>query len=99
MEAYRLNCRARGLAQKTLETCFSSLEALRGFLASDDVDPPVASSHQLRAFAAFMLDRGLSRGTVRVHMRAIRAFCGFLVREGMVDANPFASRTKLPCRK
>lgn len=90
VESYRLYCRARGLAPKTLETYFSSLEALRGFLVSSDADPPVPSNHQLRAFIALMLDRGLSHGTVRVRMRAVRAFCGFLVREGLTEASPFA---------
>ena len=36
-----------------------------------------------------MLDRGLSRGTVRVRMRSIRVFCNFLAREGLVDISPF----------
>jgi integrase/recombinase XerD len=90
VESYRLYCRARGLAPRTLETYFFALEALHSFLASDQSDPPIPSSHELRAFIAHMLDLNLSRGTIRIRMRAVRAFCGFLVREQLVKANPFA---------
>jgi site-specific recombinase XerC len=90
VESYRLYCRARGLAPRTLETYFFALEALHSFLASDQSAPPIPSSHELRAFIAHMLDLNLSRGTIRIRMRAVRAFCGFLVREQLVKANPFA---------
>ena len=90
VESYRLYCRARGLAQKTMERYFSSLEALRAFLAREDGDPQVSPfKAQLRASIAFMLDRGLSRGMIRVRMRAVRTFCAFLVREAVLAENPF----------
>jgi site-specific recombinase XerD len=88
-ELYRLYCRARGLSPRTLDTYFSSLAYLRTFLAVDGVGAEIPSSQHLRAYIASMLERGLSRGTVQVRMRAVRAFCNFLVREGLVDASPF----------
>ncbi|MDD5264944.1 MAG: tyrosine-type recombinase/integrase [Candidatus Bipolaricaulis sp.] len=89
--SYRLHCRVLGLAPRTTETYFYALESLRSFLvAYEGADPSIPSSAQLRAFVASMLDRSLSRATIRIRMRAIKTFCAFVVREFSVDPNPFA---------
>jgi len=89
VELYQLYCRARGLAPRTLETYFASLEGLYTFLAQQEADPAIPSSQQLRTYISFLLDQGLSRGTVRIRMRVVRAFCNFLTREGIADVSPF----------
>jgi len=89
VELFRIYCRSKGLAPRTLETYLFALDGLRTFLASNGQAPALPQTRDLRAYIAYMLDRGLSRGTVRVRMRSIRVFCNFLAREGLVDVSPF----------
>ncbi|RKX43030.1 MAG: hypothetical protein DRP27_08650 [Thermotogae bacterium] len=63
---------ARGLAPRTVETYMFALEGLREFLAQRCDPPELPQTRDLRAYIAHMLDRSLSRGTIRVRMRSIR---------------------------
>jgi len=90
-EAVRLfdmYCRAKGLAQRTLETYQYSLSRLRRCLEESGAEPPLPTRHDLRAFCESMLGKGLARGTIRVRMRSVRVFANFLEREGMVETSP-----------
>jgi len=89
VELFGLYCRSKGLAPRTLETYLFALEGLRRFLVSNGGPPGLPDRQDLRAYITEMLERGLSRGAVRVRMRSIRVFCNFLAREGLVDVSPF----------
>ena len=89
VELFGLYCKSKGLAPRTVETYMFALEGLRAFLGQTSDPPGLPQTRDLRAYIAHMLDRGLSRGTVRVRMRSIRVFCNFLAREGLVDVSPF----------
>ena len=85
---FEMYCRAKGLAASTLDTYACALDRLRGFLARRQDLPPLPTRHDLRAFIEEMLQGGLARGTIRVRMRSIRVFCGFIEREGLVGESP-----------
>jgi integrase/recombinase XerD len=89
-QVFYLYCRSKGLAERTLQTYFSSIGELRAFLAKSDSVAQVPSAHELRSFVAHLLDQGLARTTISIRMRAIRSFCNFLAREGIVPSSPMA---------
>ena len=89
-ELFRIYCTAKGLSPRTIDTYLFSIERLELFLgATGPVEIP--DTHELRGFISHMLDRGLSKQTVRVRMRSIRVFFNFLQREGIVEASSMAS--------
>jgi len=88
-------CRAKGLAQRTLETYSASLRGLRQVLATNGGSPGIPGSAELRAYLASMRERGLSATSIAIHARSIRAFFGFLVREGVVETSPL-HREEMP---
>lgn len=89
VEVFTLYCKSKGLAERTLETYSYALRELRAFLAVSGGSPPIPGPQDLRSFTSSMLERGLARGTIRIRLRAIRCFCGFLEREGFVETSPF----------
>ncbi len=100
VRSYTLYCKSKGLAEKTLETYSYALKHLRDHLSVNGTSPPMPTTNELRAFIQSMLDKGLSRGTIRIRMRAIRAFCNFLEREEIIEASPMkdAEIPKVPAR-
>lgn len=89
-ELFRVYCTSKGLSPRTIDTYLFSIERLELFLgAAGPVEIP--DTHELRGFISHMLDRGLSKQTVRVRMRSIRVFFNFLQREGIVEASSMAS--------
>jgi integrase/recombinase XerD len=97
---FLLYCRSKGLAERTLQTYFSAIDGLRAFLAGPGCVQPLPGTHELRSFVAHLLDQGLARTTISIRMRAIRAFCNFLAREGIVPSSPMAGVAvpKVPSR-
>jgi len=87
-DLFGVYCRAKGLAESTLQTYSYALARLQAYLQDQARGPSLPSRDDLRAFISHMLAAGLSRQTIRVRMRAVRAFCGFLVREELVDESP-----------
>lgn len=87
-ELFRIYCIAKGLSPRTVETYLFSIERLEMFLSQDDRIPQIPDHHELRQFIGYMLERRLSRQTVRVRMRSIRVFLSFLEREGAVQESP-----------
>jgi len=86
--AFGLYCRSKGLAERTLQTYSYALHCLRKHLSPNGTSPPIPAAQELRGFIAAMLERGLARGTIRIRMRAIRAFSNYLEREGIVATSP-----------
>jgi integrase/recombinase XerD len=99
-QVFYLYCRSKGLAERTLQTYFSSIDELRAFLAKSDSVPRLPGAHTLRGFVAHLLDQKLARTTISIRMRAIRSFCNFLAREGIVPSSPMAGVAvpKVPSR-
>ncbi len=85
---FQMYCRAKGLAVSTQETYMYALDQLRGHLKGLEETVPLPTRQDLRGFSGNMLERGLSRGTIRVRMRSVRVFANFLEREGLVDVSP-----------
>ncbi len=46
------------------------------------------TSRNIRSFVAEELDRGLDARSVNLHLSALSTFCNFLIREGVLTANP-----------
>jgi len=90
-QVFYLYCRSKGLAERTLQTYFSSIDELRAFVAKLDSVPRLPGAHDLRGFVAHLLDQGLARTTISIRMRAVRSFCGFLAREGSHSSSPMAA--------
>lgn len=88
IDLFEVYCHARGLANSTQETYGLALTRLEAYLAPTGAEIPVPTREELRGFIASMLAAGLSRQTVRVRMRAIRVFCNYLEREGLVGESP-----------
>ena len=99
-EAFTLYCKSKGLAVRTLETYSYALQRLRQHLSVNGASPPILSPQSLRGFVTEMLEQGAARGTIRIRMRAIRCFCNFLEREGIVDRSPMkgVEIPKVPAR-
>ena len=66
---------------RTLETHAFALSRLRFLLARSSPTSTIPARHELRAFTAEMLERGLSWSSVRVRMRSIRCFANSLQSE------------------
>lgn len=89
VQLFRVYCHSKGLAPRTTDTYVFALDCFGRFRESrDELPGSVPSSTELRAFIAWMLERGLSRSSIRVRMRSIRCFCNFLVREGIIAESP-----------
>jgi len=56
-------------------------------------------SQHVRTFAAAEFRRGLGARTIQRRLSAVRGFCGFLVREGLLQANPAADVQAPKARK
>jgi len=91
VRVFMLFCKSKGLAWRTLETYEFALGGLRQFLleSSDLLDTP--NRDELRTYIAHLLEKGLARTTISIRMRAIRCFCRFLAREGLVESNPMTN--------
>ncbi|MFC2079179.1 tyrosine-type recombinase/integrase [Candidatus Bipolaricaulota bacterium] len=88
IRSFAVYCRAKGLKERTQQTYTYALSQLRGHLEGGEGLIPLPSRYDLRSFSGSMLERGLSRGTIRVRMRSVRVFANFLEREGLVEVSP-----------
>ena len=100
VETFTLYGKSKGLAGRTLETYSYALQRLRKRLSANGASPPIPTPQDLRGFIREMLASGAARGTIRIRMRAIRCFCNFLEREGIVAASPMkgVEIPKVPAR-
>lgn len=94
-DLFRVYCSAKGLSPRTIETYLFSIGRLERFLNRASETPHIPDHHELRQFIGYMLGRGLSRQTIRVRMRSVRVFLGFLEREGIMERNPMR-RVEIP---
>lgn len=91
------DCHARHLSRNTLSYYEASLRQFVAFLRAEGLplDVQALTPMVLRRFAEVSESQGLGPGGVHARLRAIRAFCGFLVQEELLERNPF-KRFKLP---
>ena len=79
----------RGLSPRTLEAYGRDTERLEQFLASRGIDAPAeASTADIREFTYHLRDQGLAPSSIRRTLSAVRTYYGFLLAEGLVEADP-----------
>lgn len=96
---FLLDCEARNLTAATLRFYRQRLGLFVAFgERAGVVTPEAITPTQLRAFIASFAERGLSPYYQHQHARAIKTFCGFLVRDGILDVSPMRNvrMPKLP---
>jgi integrase/recombinase XerD len=106
---YRTYARAEGKSPKTVDWIVSSVGYFAGFLSPKQQDIGTIAANDLRRFIIALRDKSkfanhpynktqqtkLSAQSIETYCRAIRAFFGFLKREGFVEDNVMA-KVKMP---
>lgn len=89
-QLYQLDQRARQLSPRTIEFYAWKLPQFFGWCEDNGVNffSELTPTH-IKTYLIFQADNGLSDYTVRGSAMAIRAFCRFVVREGLATDNPF----------
>ena len=107
--AYKTYARAEGKSPKTIRWIMSSITYFADFLGPERQDIASITGNDLRRFIIALQEKrkfshhpynkpqqaNLSPQSVETYCRAIRAFFGFLYREGFIDTNPM-ERVKMP---
>lgn len=85
----------RNVSPNTVEAYRDDLESFVGFLcndyltmARDQIDLRRVDHLSIRSYLAHLGRRKLSRSSMARHLSALRSFFRFLIREGVVEANP-----------
>jgi len=86
---FLLDCEARNLTPATLRFYWQRLGGFVAYLEAQNVTAPqnITPAH-IRVFLASFPERELSPYYAHQHARAIKTLCGFLLREGVLDASP-----------
>jgi integrase/recombinase XerD len=86
----------RGLSPRTLDAYARDVGRMVAWLEDRGVGGPArASAGDLREFTYSLKDRGLAATSIRRNISAIRTYYGFLLGEGLVEADP-TERVDLP---
>ena len=89
VRSFEISCLSKGLSPRTLQTYGDAIEKLRHFMGrrpGDGERMPIQGD--LRAFLIHMMDSGLSQASIGIHARSLKAFFGFLHRDGLLASNP-----------
>ncbi len=87
-----------GHSGHTVESYQRDLRRLLEFARDRRLDSPAdLGRRHLREFVFLLKDLGLSPATIRRHVSAVRTYFGFLLGEGLVDADP-SDRLETPRR-
>jgi integrase/recombinase XerD len=79
----------RGLSPRTLDAYGRDLGRLKEFLQARGSRGPAATTPvDLREFTYHLRDQGLAPTSIRRTLSAVRTYFGFLLAEGLVDADP-----------
>ena len=111
LEGYRLSAQSEGKSPNTIAIVEASVRYLEEFLADNNLstNAPRTGVEELRRFIVYLRERPrfahhpftrpqtgkLSGHTINGYMRALQSFWAWLVREDLVDDNPF-ERIKIP---
>lgn len=88
----------RGLAGRTVDAYLRDCGAFAAFASEVGVEaPPEVDFALLRAFVAHLTSEGLAASTVARKVSALRGYFGFLLEEGIIDADP-TERLEAPRR-
>lgn len=104
LTAYRTYARAEGKSQKTVDWISSSVGYFANFLGPERQDIAGVTGNDLRCFIIALKDKQkfgkhpynkpqkekLSPQSIETYCQAIRAFFGFLKREGFIENNVIA---------
>lgn len=63
------------------------------FLKDDDLVEAL-KFNMIRGYVSSMMDRGLDERTVNLHLSALSTFCGYLVKQGLLQSNPVREITR-----
>ena len=72
------------LGSKNIRGFFTFLKE-KGLKSFDEVDRAI-----LRDYLAYLMEQGVAKASIARKLSAIRSFCRYLLREGMMTANPIA---------
>lgn len=79
----------RGLALNTLESYQRDLMAYASFLSRNSItDPNQTRRANIIAFLAELQRKGRATATISRNLASMRAFYGFLLRDGLIDTDP-----------
>ncbi len=96
LDVFLLDCRARRLRPATLTFYRQQITYLIDFAIDSNVTEAAhISPALLRAYLVSLQDRGLADASIQTAVRAVRAFCNFLVKEEVVKESPM-QRVKAP---
>lgn len=111
IEGYSLCARSEGKSESTVELTKRTVGFLNDFLVRTGLPTSVEliGVNEIRGFILYLKqarrfeyhrlirsrDRELAGHTINCYLRSIRAFWGWLLKEGFTDSNPFA-RIKIP---
>src|SRR5947209_4952804 len=72
------------------EDLTQALEFLRSRPSGRAETPAQVTTRQLRAYLAWLHEKGYARSTIARRLAAVRSWCRFLCRQGVLAANPAA---------
>jgi integrase/recombinase XerD len=79
----------RGLSPRTHDFYKDTLRRFQAFTTKNGIlEPQDIQSNHLKTFS-IELQEQMSIGGVNAYLRGVRAFCGFLIREELLQKNPF----------
>jgi site-specific recombinase XerD len=88
LDGYRRELGSRGASPNTLRAYAADLRELSAWATARDRDPGSLAYRDLRAYAAALSERGLTRSSVARKLAAVRGLHAHLVRRGEIDSNP-----------
>ena len=89
LDVFLLDCRARRLRPATLTFYRQQITYLIDYAtANNATEAPHISPALLRAYLVSLQDRGLADASIQTAVRAVRAFCNFLVKEEVLVYHP-----------
>jgi integrase/recombinase XerC len=70
------------------EDLTQAVEFFQGKLGSENAKPERLTTRVLRAYLAWLHEQGYARSTIARRLAAVRSWCRFLCRQGVLDTNP-----------
>lgn len=100
LDSYLLDCAARRLSPSTRDSYQQRLTPFLSFLARYGVvRPEQITVRAIRAYLASLQERQLRDSSIHVAASTIRAFCNFMVNEGVLDESPMRNVQMPPLSK
>ena len=78
----------RRFSPRTVRLYGEAVSDFYAFLEEDSVTPAVMTPQHIRSFIAHGLDEGLSARTMNLKLSALSTWCGWLMRQGLLESNP-----------